>query len=266
MKRVVERSPLLASTFLSVALGLPVYILLLVLTGVPQLRPGFFPALLAGVALNIITIPLRNLALRLSPLSLTIPFLAFTPLFMLATEALLLGDRPGWRGMSGVILIVVGVYAMQLGEGVGPLGPLRAIARERGSLISLGVAAIWSVTSAIDKICVTRSSPFFYAATFTLMYVAGSLPILLLTHRPILPTARREWRLLGLVAAANVGTLLTQLLAIQLTLVSYVIAIKRSGMLLSVIIGAVFFGERQLERRLLGAALMSVGVALILTG
>jgi uncharacterized membrane protein len=56
------------------------------------------------------------------------------------------------------------------------------------------------------------------------------------------------------------------MIAIQLTLVSYVIAIKRSGMLLSVLIGVIFFGERGLRQRLAGALLMSLGVALILTG
>lgn len=266
-KRVVERSPLLASTLLSVAFGLPVYFLLVAATGVPDIRPGFAPALLAGLALNIITIPLRNLALRLSPLSLTIPYLAFTPLFLLLTEAVLLGDRPGPRGTAGVILIVAGAFALQIGErAAGPLGPLRALARERGSLIMLGVAAIWSVTSVLDKICVTRSSPVFYIAVFDTLYVACSLPMLLATHRPIMPTARREWRLLSWIAACHLGTMLAQMVAIQLTLVSYVIAIKRSGMLLSVLIGALFFGERPLRPRLLGATLMSAGVALILTG
>lgn len=266
MKRVVERAPLLATSVLTVAIGIPIFLLLLAATGVPSVAPGFLPALAAAVALNIVTFPLRNLALRLSPLSLTIPFLAFTPLFLLGTEALLLGDGPGPRGVAGVLLIVVGAYALQLGEGVGPLGPLRAIARERGSLIMLGVAAIWSVTSVLDKICVTRSSPVFYMAAFHLAYVAGTLPILLLTRRPIAPTARREWRLLALTGATHVGSILAQMLAIQLTLVSYVIAIKRAGMLVSVVIGAAFFGERDLRRRLLGAALMSAGVALVLMG
>ena len=129
----------------------------------------------------------------------------------------------------------------------------------------LGVAALWSVTSVLDKVCVTRSSPVFYMSAFHLLWVAGILPLLLITRRPILPTARREWRLLGLIAFTHVGTLLAQMIAIQFTLVSYVIAIKRAGMLLSVLIGARFFGEQNLKRRLLGAAVMSIGLALVLT-
>ena len=68
-----------------------------------------------------------------------------------------------------------------------------------------------------------------------------------------------------LIAVVHFGSILAQMMAIQLTLVSYVIAIKRSGMLLSVLIGVAFFGERGLRQRLLGAAMMSAGVTLILT-
>ncbi len=265
-KHIVERSPLLASTFLSIAFGLPLYLLLLAATGVPPIRPGFLPALAGAVAFNLATIPLRNLALRLSPLSLTMPFLAFTPLFLLVTESLLLGDRPGPRGLVGVVLIVLGAYALQLGAGTGPLGPLRAIVRERGSILMLSVAALWSVTSVFDKMCVTRSSPAFYVVAFHLLYTAVAFPVLRLLRRPILPTARREWPLLSLVAATHVGTLLTQMLALELTLVSYVIAIKRAGMILSVGIGVLVFGEHHPGRRLVGAAIMTMGVILILLG
>jgi drug/metabolite transporter (DMT)-like permease len=267
MKRVVERRPLLASTFWSVAFGVPVYLLILAAGGVPPLKPGFGTALAAAVLLNVVTLPLRNLALRLSPLSLTIPYLAFTPLFLLFTESLMLGDRPGTRGVIGVILVVVGAWTLQLKTGgSGPRAAFAAFAREPGSLIMLGVAAIWSVTSVLDKICVTRSSPAFYVATFNLGYTVLALPILLILRRPLRSTARGEWRLLALVAASHVISLLAQMVAIRLALVSYVIAIKRSGMLLSVLIGAVAFGERPLAPRLAGAAIMSSGVVLILTG
>jgi drug/metabolite transporter (DMT)-like permease len=266
-KRVVERSPILASTFLSMALALPAFLFLGAAMPMPDVDwRGFVPALLGAVGVNIVTIPIRNLALRLSPLSLTVPFLAFTPLFLLGTEALIVGDRPGGQGIAGVLLIVAGAYALQLGEGTGILGPIRAIGNERGSLLMLLVAGLWSVTSVLDKVCVTRSSPVFYMCAFHLLFVAGALPLLAIARRPLLPTARREWRLLGLIALTHVGTLTAQMTAIELTLVSYVIAIKRAGMLLSVLFGALFFGERELKRRLIGAGIMSLGVALVLTG
>jgi uncharacterized membrane protein len=261
-KRVVERAPLLASTFLAALLSLPVFLVLLAARGLPAISAGFWLALVTNVGINLVVWPLRNLALRLSPLSLTIPFLALTPLFLLVTEALFLGDRPGPRGMAGVGLIVAGAYALHLGRG-GPLAPLRAIARERGSLIMLGVAAAWSVTSVLDKICIMRSSPTFYLASFHLLFVAGSLPLIHVRRSRVGRTFRREWRLLALIALATAGTMLAQMAALELTLVSYVIAIKRAGMLVSVVLGAIFFGEKDPGRRLFGSALMAAGVAFI---
>jgi drug/metabolite transporter (DMT)-like permease len=261
-KRLVERSSLLASTFLIALLSLPVFLVLAAVRGVPAILPGFWLALAVNVGINLVVWPLRNLALRLSPLSLTIPFLALTPLFLLITEALFLGDRPGARGMAGVGLIVAGAYALNLGRG-GPLAPFRAIARERGSLIMLGVAAAWSVTSVFDKICILKSSPTFYLASFHFLYAAGSLPMVLARKSPAGRTLRREWRLLALIALATAGTMLAQMAALELTLVSYVIAIKRAGMLLSVILGAIFFGEKDPARRFVGSALMAAGVAFI---
>ena len=45
-----------------------------------------------------------------------------------------------------------------------------------------------------------------------------------------------------------------------MTKVAYMVAVKRSSLLVSVVIGRVFFEERGLRRRLPGAALMFAGV------
>lgn len=54
------------------------------------------------------------------------------------------------------------------------------------------------------------------------------------------------------------------LYAIQTGLVSCVIAIKRAGLLFSIVIGVVFFRERRFGIRLIGGGLMASGVFFIL--
>ncbi len=51
--------------------------------------------------------------------------------------------------------------------------------------------------------------------------------------------------------------------AISIGLVPYVIAIKRTSIVLSVIWGGLFFGERGIRQRLLGAVVMLAGVVCI---
>jgi uncharacterized membrane protein len=66
--------------------------------------------------------------------------------------------------------------------------------------------------------------------------------------------------LLGLFAAIMI---LSQFTAIELTIASYVIAIKRAGMVLSVVFGYLFFKEKHLRARLTGAMLMATGVVVL---
>jgi uncharacterized membrane protein len=52
--------------------------------------------------------------------------------------------------------------------------------------------------------------------------------------------------------------------AISMTQVSYFISVKRTSLILSVLYGALFFGERHIGQRLFGSSLMVLGVGLIL--
>jgi len=236
---------------------------LLAREGMPVIRPGFWTAALLSVALNMVSMTLEVRALSLSPLSLTVPFLAFTPLFMLVTSAVVLGETPDAKGLAGIVLVAVGAYAMNLDKARGGLlGPLKAIAREPGSRIMLLVAFMWSVSAVYDKVATVASSPSFYTTFFAAAAGVLYAPALVvgLRERPIgRPTVARLF-LLGLICAVMV---LCQFAAIRLTLASYVIAVKRSGMLLSVVLGGLVFKERSLAVRLTGAAVMIAGVVLL---
>ena len=54
-----------------------------------------------------------------------------------------------------------------------------------------------------------------------------------------------------------------QMIAINLTFVAYVISVKRTSALFSVILGKIILKEKGIKERLLGAAIMVSGVFLI---
>ena len=58
-------------------------------------------------------------AIQVSPLGLTMPFLAFTPLFVIGTAWLFLGEVPSAAGVGGVVLVVAGAYALNLHQAGG---------------------------------------------------------------------------------------------------------------------------------------------------
>ena len=58
--------------------------------------------------------------------------------------------------------------------------------------------------------------------------------------------------------------LILQMRIIQLTLVSYVIAIKRLSIVFGVLFGYLIFKEKNIKERLAGASIMVAGAVLIL--
>jgi hypothetical protein len=73
-------------------------------------------------------------ALQISPLSLCVPFLSFTPVFLIPTGFLIVGELPSPLKALGVVLIVVGSLVMHRRLfAAGLLAPVKAVLREKGS-------------------------------------------------------------------------------------------------------------------------------------
>src|SRR5258708_5451567 len=105
---------------------------------------------------------------QVSPLSVCIPFLAFTPVFLIFTGWVLLGELPPAIKLTGVVLIVVGSLVMHWRQfAVSWSAPFRAIIKEKGSRYMLMVAFIFSVTNPLDKKLVTMSDIYIQAFGFS---------------------------------------------------------------------------------------------------
>ncbi len=234
--------------------------------GIPQVKPVFWIALFSGVLINALAITLYVKALELSPLSLTVPFLAFTPLFLIFTSNLMLGEFPSRLGIFGIISIVLGGYFINI-EHIkkGILAPFKNIYQEKGSLLMLIVALLWSVTANIDKIGVQASSPTFYTLAWHIVFPIFYLPVILKTGTKV---CELKGNIKMLILLGLVGTILIilQMFAIKLAYVSYVIAIKRAGLVFSIIFGLLFFKEKNIPLRLAGALFIVLGIFLIVMG
>lgn len=251
-------------------LAVPILILLGWLTPAPEPNPNFWRATLIALPLELLALILYLKALKLSPLSLTLPFLALTPVFLLVIPFLLLGETITAAGAGGILLIALGSYCLNLRtlrEG-GFLAPLRAIAREKGSLCMIGVAFIYSFTSTLGKMGIVASSPFYFAAFYFPALVVLLTPIALWKGRAGLKTCLYDGTLSSalLPALATTVQIVSHTLAISLTQVGYMIAVKRLSLLGGVLYGHFLFQEGSLRERALGALLMIAGVFLIVAG
>ncbi len=249
--------------FFAFAILIPIMVIL----PMPALEENFWWAVLVSGTINLVVTPIYMRAIQASDLSLVMPMITFTPLFLLLTSPIIVGEFPTPMGLIGVIFIVAGAYLLnfdQVNKGI--LEPFKALLREQGPRLMLMVAFLWSISSNFDKIGMEASSPIYYSGALIGFLVIGLSPVVWLrSNRPIQKTRKYFWPLLFLGMSSGL-VLVFQMLAIQLTLVAYVIAIKRMGAALSVIWGAIFFKEENLKARLPAVMIMLLGVAFITLG
>ncbi len=249
----------------SAAVAVPLLGAIAAVQGMPALGPGFWPAWLAAVTLDTLGFIFFFRAIKLSDLSLVSPLQAVTPALLLVTEPLMLHAAPPLAGVLGVLLLVVGMYVLKIRESrLGWARPLKALVSSAGPRYMLLTAVIWSVNSNVDKIGVQNSSPMFWITASYLGIALATLPFALPTLRRKQQQVRAHAGILVAVGLAFAIEGATQMYAISLALVAYVLAVKRTSILWSVLLGAAVFKEKGIRERLAGALLMVAGVLLIL--
>ncbi|MFH1423469.1 MAG: EamA family transporter [Candidatus Nealsonbacteria bacterium] len=249
--------------FAYAAFSLPYFLVALFWMDLSPLNPNFWWAAAATSTLNVIAIVLLMKALRIGELSLTMPFLSFTPIFLILTSNLMLKESPGLMGIAGIILIVAGAYALEVKRSGGIAGPFRAFLKNRGGQLVLLVAFIYAISSNLDKITVQNSDPFTRnIVVLALMTLMLFLLIQFKSEQKLTAIKPKLGILLiaGLFAAL---TLLAQMTALTLNIVPYIISLKRTSALFCVILGFIAFKERNIKPKLLGSILMVIGVILI---
>ncbi len=133
--------------------------------GIPALGGGFYPAVLTSAGVNTMAALLYYRALQTTEISLAIPMIAFTPLFLVITSAVMLGESPGIFGFVGIACIAVGAYVLARGKApAGLLDPLRRMRSDAGICAMLGVAFLFSIGANADKLALENSDPTFGTA------------------------------------------------------------------------------------------------------
>ncbi|HYU34608.1 MAG TPA: DMT family transporter [Thermoanaerobaculia bacterium] len=246
-----------------------------VLFGKPApVDPSYWLPALGSVALNVVANLTFLEAVRISPLSVTVPLLSLTPVFTALLGFALLGERPAPLALAGIALVVVGAFWLNLGMTAGsgedtggePRSLARSFLSQPGAWLMAGTALLLSLTIPLDKLAVRRASPPFHGLVLTAGIALGALAVLIVQKRwRELAGLRRGWLPFVLALASSTLALGFQLVALKYVLVSLIETLKRGiGNLLAVILGRAVFGETVTPGKLAAALLMAAGVALIL--
>lgn len=278
--------------------SMPPFLALLAARGLPDLPPSFWAATLAAVPVNMAGHLLTAWAVRLSPVSRTVPYLCFSPAFVVLNEYLLLGVTPRPAGVAGVLLVVAGSWVLNaggIGGGIGGGGsdatlsarvlrPFRTLAAERGALIMLGVALLWSLGSVLNRQMVLHAPPAVAGAVFFAIYGPVMLAALML-FGGVRPRMLFDRPLRGMTMGAVLFLAsYVHFAAMSLTTAANMIAVKRLDGVFAVLFdrlaarvrgagrdaaagtqagGAARPVRKVRDGRLPGAALMAAGAALV---
>ena len=146
---------------------LPMFAATLFLVEIPPTDTVFLACFLISLPLNAICFTLYMRAIRISPLSLTLPYLAFTPVFAIIPGYMFLGELPNVWGAAGILLTVLGSFVLNLNPRESAAGIRSSgLIREPGSLLMLIVAFLFGFAVVIGKVAIVHSSVMFFTVLF----------------------------------------------------------------------------------------------------
>ncbi len=260
-KALNAKAPVSLTVFITRAVSLPFLFLILWYW---ELMPRQFPPgnfwILVGISalLRWYNLWAYTTALKLSEISLTIPLLNLTPAFMLITSPLFLGEFPSELGLLAVLMTVPGSYILNIrSEDKGFWKPFRNVGKDKGALLMLSVAFSASITANIDKMGIQYSNVIFWSI---ILNIAVSLEFLLLYFLRPEPISKQNVRILLLSGIVKTFSLLAFRYALMMTLAVYVISVKRTSSLFTILLGAVYLKEKNIKYKVFGASLLILAV------
>lgn len=256
-------SPLIV-TWGSFVFSLPYLLSLLAIEGFPIIIwKDFIWATSVSFALNSFTFYIFYRALQIAPLSHTMPFTAFTPVFLIPVAFIMIHELPDLKGVIGILCVFFGGFSIHL-ESLNFTKPLRNLKHLPGTFLMILVAFLWSITATAEKVAVISSSQAFYGSVICMLLSLVYLPFIFKNRDTHLSTIKLKWPLLFLLGLISGLMVLAQYTAYKFLLVSYVISFKRAGVIVSVLIGILFFQEKNALKNIISTLIIILGVFLIL--
>jgi uncharacterized membrane protein len=203
-------------------------------------------------------------ALQAAAMSTGVPFLAFTPVLVIPTGFLFLGELPSLAKLVGVLLVTLGSVVMHWRLfAVGWLAPVAAIYRNKGSRYMLFTALLLAVTTPLDKKLSLMADAYTQSVIFGVGMCVFFLFMAVARREPLMPALANNLKWIALAGILDGATVLLQFTAYQYIDAVIVISIKRSGIVLAVIFGWLFFREGNIRDKLMASSLMFVGMLVL---
>lgn len=224
----------------------------------------FWIGFLGSGIIQVINTILYMRAISKGDISTVMPMLSFTPLVLLIASPFTIGEFPSTIGLLGILLVVSGSYLLNLDlTKMNLLEPFKAIIKNKGTRYMLIVAILWGISGVFDKISINNSSVLQHV-TFLNVLVFTTMTFIVVSQKKFNISKMKESKAdLFLVSLFTTGSYLFHYIALSMTLVAYVVSMKRISGVFAVLLGAYFLNEQNIKQRLIGSVIMFIGVFLI---
>ena len=204
-------------------------------------------------------------AIRLADLSELVPLYSMVPIVTLFVAAITIGELTSYLGIFGIFLITVGAYFLNIGKADTHLfDPILNIARKKSSQYVFVTVLCWGITPVVDRYSTTAHNPISWAtlATISVMLV---MSLVLALRQMVAPKklAIPDIKLIFLVGAGIGLGYLMSVLAVNLVLASFAIAIRRMDIIFTMVMSWMFLHDPMAIKRLKGAGIMVIGAIIV---
>lgn len=267
---------------LGTLISIPFYLVSLGIEGMPLVEPGFWYAVVLHVPISAAIRVLTIKAHRSSPLMLTVPYTALTPVFLLFTSPFMGSGLPTVWGVIGVLIIVAGLYAINIRKAkMDFFEPFLSLRREKGSQYMIVCAFLMALGSNLDLIALQNANPSFYlivdsGLVFLIMLAMTGQAYIASGYNRELITPKTHGVVLLLFGLMNAVTALFHNIGMSLIpYVPLVIAVKRAGKIIWTVAIGLFLAyilkrpdyqseKEDLGFRLIGTLAVIAGVLLVM--
>jgi len=170
-----------------------------------------------------------------------------------------LDERPSPLGALGVLLVVAGIVGINLSSaGLTSAGLSSLMSAGTGWALVTGLSI--AAYSLVDKAGVARLHPVPYIAILGVGMSLLLVPAMVRRRVALAREWQTNWRAILVASTLNLTSYLLVLFAFRLSKAGYVVAAREISIVLSVVIGRLWFGERGLGARFAAASLVLAGV------
>ena len=255
----------LSSAFMSWGLTFFMFLIILVLNIIflnyHTVTVSFAWVLVIAAVLDSLAMVLYLWAIKKGDLSKTIPMLCFIPVVQLFVTPVLIHENLSLIGISGVLVVVVGSYILNIKTREGFLSPVKSIFKDKSSMVMLVVACIWGLSSSFHKIGVRQTNALFWGVTEIGLIALILFPFAFWSDNGNFSFSKlKETFWPGVFSTL---TVLSYYTAISLGPVAYVSSVRRLGVLFTMLIGILIFKEKIKSLSFAGGIIMITGAVII---